>query len=124
MNIIQQRFQKARKFLGLSKNAAAKNAGLTHTAVNQFEKGISNRPNFDYLTYLIKQGINPYFLIGESEEVEGQNLEEFISKNKYDKLEAKYEELQSKFENMEETLQLLQIEVDENGNLKKRDSNI
>jgi len=97
MSIIQERFKKAREFLGLSKNAAAK--------------------NFDYAIYLIENGINPYFLIGKSEEIAGQKIAGFVSEEEYEKLKKEFETLQNKYETLRE---ILQIEVDEEGNVKKQ----
>jgi len=120
MNIIQKKFKEAREFLGISKNAAAQKAGLTHTAVNQFEKGKSNRANFDYATYLIKEGINPYFLIGESDQIEGKSLDDIIDKSEYEKLKTEFELLQSKYDTLQEMMKGLKIEMDEEGNLRKQ----
>jgi len=117
MNIIQKKFREAREFLGISQNAASKEIGLTSTAINQFESGKSTRANFDYAIYLIENGINPYFLIGKSEEIEGQKVTGFVSEEEYEKLKEELEELQDKYETLRD---ILEVDVDEDGNVKKR----
>jgi len=120
-----ERFKKAREFLGfLSQNSVAKKIGLTNQSIRKIERDEIKNLNWDYVKYLIENGINPYFLIGKSDEVAGKNLEDFVKKSEYEDVKAELEDLQNKFEIVQETLQLLQIEVDEDGNLKKRDSNI
>ena len=120
-----ERFKKAREFLGFSsQNSVAKKIGLTNQSIRKIERDEIKNLNWDYVKYLIENGINPYFLIGKSDEVAGKNLEDFVKKSEYEGVKAELEDLQNKFEIVQETLQLLQIEVDEDGNLKKRDSNI
>ena len=120
-----ERFKKAREFLGFSsQNSVAKKIGLTNQSIRKIERDEIKNLNWDYVKYLIENGINPYFLIGKSDEVAGKNLEDFVKKSEYEDVKAELEDLQNKFEIVQETLQLLQIEVDEDGNLKKRDSNI
>jgi len=122
--MLGERFKKAREFLGLSQTAIAQKLGIVHNSIGRVESNNIKNPNFHYVQYLIENGINPYFLIGKSDEVVGKNLEDFVKKSEYENVKAELEDLQNKFEIVQETLQLLQIEVDEDGNLKKRDSNI
>ena len=118
--MLGDRFKKAREFLERSRNKIAQQIGINHSSISRIETDEIQNPNWFYTKYLVENGINYFYLIGVSDEIEGQNLDEFISKNKYDELKEKYEKLENKFTNIEEMLKLLQIEVDEDGNLKKR----
>ena len=123
MSIIQERFKKARKLLGFSQNAIAKKIGVTHTAIHSFESGKSEKPNWYYGQYLIENGINPFYLVGLSDEIKGELLET-ISKSEHQSLQTEHEKLKSEFEDLQnkyEMLQdILQVKVDEDGNFKKR----
>ncbi len=120
-----ERFKKAREFLGFSsQNSIAQEIGLSNHSIRKVELEQIKNPNWDYIKYLIESGVNPYFLIGKSDEIEGQKVTGFIHESEYENVKAELEDLQNKFEIVQEALQLLQIEVDEDGNLKKRDSNI
>ncbi len=119
-------FQKAREHLNRSQNEIAKEAGLTHTTINNLENGNSNKPNWVYLQFLIRKGINPYYLIGESEEIEGQKIDgvtraeyETLQQN-FDDLEKNYQKLEDQYNLLERVLQLLQIEVDQEGNVRQK----
>jgi len=118
--MLSERFKKAREFLGISQSGVARKIGLTSTAINQFESGKSTRANFDYAIYLIENGINPYFLIGASDEVTGQKLEDFVPKAEHEKLKAEFEDLLHEHKTLQNVLKILQIEVDEDGNVKKK----
>ena len=115
--MLSEGFKKAREHLGFTKNGIAKKAGLTHTTIGNIEKGSLKTPNWEYVEYLIENGINPYFLIGKSEEVEGQNVTGVISESEHEEVKAKLQELQTKYDIIQE---LLQVEVDEDGNVKKK----
>ncbi len=114
------RYKTAREHLKLNKSFLKKQINIDYSTINRIENDKADSPNWTYTKYLVENGINYFYLIGVSDEIEGQNLDEFISKNKYDELKEKYEKLENKFTNIEEMLKLLQIEVDEDGNLKKR----
>jgi len=114
------RYKTAREHLKLNKSFLKKQINIDYSTINRIENDKADSPNWTYTKYLVESGINYFYLIGVSDEIEGQKLDEFISKNKYDELKEKYEKLENKFTNIEEMLKLLQIEVDEDGNLKKR----
>jgi len=101
MSIIQERFRKARELLGFSQNAIAKKIGVTHTAIQSFESGKSEKPNWYYGQCLIEHGINPFYLMGLSDEIEG-DLVEAVSKLEHEALQADYEKLKLEKENLEE----------------------
>ena len=123
ITIVQERFQKARQHLGLSQNFVAKEIGLTNTAINRFESGKSDRPNWDYGEYLVRNGVNYFYLIGASEEIEGQKLNDVTRaeyealQNQLHGLQISHKELQDRYGVLERVLELLQIEVDDNGNV-------
>jgi len=110
--------------------------------VSQVETGKNKTPNYEYTKFLMTQGINPFYLIGLSDEIEGE-LIDTVSKSEYEVLKTAFEELQEKNENLEKqvsemvsrsefeevvqenqilqkVLKMLQIEADEDGNLKKK----
>ena len=96
-----ERFKKARQFLGYtSQNSIAKEVGLTNHSIRKIELNETKNLNWDYIQYLIKQGINPYFLIGESNEIEGQ-LIETVSKLEHETLKSDYEDLKEEKEALE-----------------------
>jgi len=118
--MLSERFKKAREHLGFTKNGIAKKAGLTHTTIGNIEKGGLKNPNWEYVEYLIENGINPYFLIGASDEIAGHKLENFVDKAEHEKLKAEFEDLLHEHKTLQNVLKILQIEVDEDGNVKKK----
>jgi len=142
MNKVQERFKKAREFFELSQRDIADKLDVTAGIVNHAESGKTDNPNFRYTKGLIELGINPFYLIGQSEEITGQ-LEGIVSRVKYEELENENEELQQeisklqkqlkdtvsnskfeqllyKYEGVLESLKSLKLEVDENGELRKK----
>ncbi len=121
--MLGERFKKARELLGLSQNAIAKKVGLTHSSVGNIELEKLKNPNWDYVQYLIENGINPFYLVGLSDEIKGELLET-ISKSEHESLQTEHEKLNNEFEDLQnkyEMLQdILQVKVDEDGNFKKR----
>ncbi len=101
MTKIPNSYKKARKYLNYTQQQAAKKAGLTDSVITKIEKGQVDSPNHKYTTFLIEQGINPYFLIGASDEIEGV-LVEAVTKSAYEALQADYENLKLEKENLEE----------------------
>ena len=104
ISIVQERFAKAREFLGISQNAVAKKIGLTSTAIHSFESGKSERPNWDYGQYLIENGINYFYLIGQSEEIKGQ-LVDTVSRKNYEILQTELETLKTENEELKRQLE-------------------
>jgi len=96
---VQLPYKKARKHLNLSLRKAANLAGVSEGAVRGAESNHVNNVNWIYTKFLIRQGINPYFLIGVSDEIEGQ-LIDFVSRTQYELLESKNESLQNELENL------------------------
>jgi len=126
MGKVQESYKKARKYLKLSQRKAAELTGLTQGAIRGAESEKVSNPNWIYTKFLIEQGINPYFLIGQSDEIEGQKIDgvtraehETLQQN-FDDLEKNYQELENRYNLLERVLQLLQIEVDEQGNVKQK----
>ncbi len=135
-------YKTARKHLKLSQRAIAKKMGTSDGVVSQVETGKNKTPNYEYTKFLMTQGINPFYLIGLSDEIEGE-LIDTVSKSEYEVLKTAFEELQEKNENLEKqvsemvsrsefeevvqenqtlqkVLKMLQIEADQDGNLKKK----
>jgi len=87
--MLAERFKKAREFLGLSQNAIAKKAGLTSSSIGRIELGQLDNPNWSYIQFLIEQGINPFYLVGLSDKLEGQFVDT-ISKSDYELLHHRF----------------------------------
>ena len=100
---IGERYRKARKKLGLTLRQAEHSSGIKNSAINKVELDKTASPNHKYTTFLIGQGINPYFLIGLSDEIEGV-LVEAVSKLEHEALQADYENLKLEKENLEEQI--------------------
>ena len=111
--MIGERYKKARKFLGLTLKQVGKGAGISHTTVGHAERG-RNLANHLHTQFLVENGINYYYLIGESEEMQGtikltdyvlredyedvkKQLSESVPKEEYERLKIKYEGLQEMF---------------------------
>ncbi len=82
---IGTRYREARKRLGLTLREAEELSKVTNTSINKVELDKTESPNHKYTTFLIKQGINPYFLIGETDETDGL-LKDAVSKKEYEKV--------------------------------------
>jgi len=104
VNKIQLAYKQARKYLGLSLRKAANLAGVSEGAVRGAESNKVNNINWMYTKFLIEQGINPYFLIGESDEIKGQ-LIHFVSRKKYELLESENENLKAELENLKQKME-------------------
>jgi len=101
---IQEVYINARKHLQLSQRKAAELAGLTNGAIRGIESGKVNNPNWIYTKFLIEQGINPFYLIGVSDQIEGQMVD-CVHREKYEKLLLEHEGLREAHEK-------LQLQVD------------
>ena len=101
MSKVPDFYKKARKHLNYTQQKAAKKAGIVSSVIAKIETGQVDNPNWKYTTFLIEQGINPYFLIGASDEIEGV-LVEAVTKSAYEALQADYENLKLEKENLEE----------------------
>ncbi len=140
--MLGERFKKAREFLGENQSSIARKAGLTNTSIRRIENDAVEVPNSKYIHYLIERGINYFYLMGQSEEIEGQ-LAGVVSRVSYEKLEneiiglqkeisklqrqlkntvstSEFEELSHKYQGLLEGLEALKLEVDENGELRKK----
>jgi len=117
---IAQLYKFARKHLKLNQKEIAEELNSSDAIISQIETGRTQSPNYEYTKFLIEQGINPYFLIGASDEVTGQKLEDFVPKAEHEKLKAEFEDLLHEHKTLQNVLKILQIEVDEDGNVKKK----
>jgi len=119
-------YELARTKLNLTRNAAAVQSGIPNKTIQRIENNIAEKINPDYTEYLVRNGVNYFYLIGESEEIKGQKIDgitraehESLQQN-FDELEKNYQELENRYNLLERVLQLLQIEVDEQGNVKQK----
>jgi len=116
-------YKLARLKLGLTQKSIAKKAGISKSLVGHIESGVTNNPSWVYTRYLVENGINYFYLVGLSDEIEGQ-LVDMVTKSEYELLQTENEDLQNKLTELQSKYDLLQdalqIEVDENGKLKKR----
>jgi len=135
MGKIKNIYLQAREHLQISQKKVAKLAGVSSGVLTGLESGSVKNPNYKYTKYLVEQGINPFYLLGLSDEIEG-DLIEMVGKKKYETLKSEYENLEkqvsemvsrSEFEEvvqenqiLQKVLKMLQIEADEDGNLKKK----
>ncbi len=121
--MLGDRFKKAREFLGSSRNSIAKKLGLNHSSISRIESNEIQNPNWHYVEFLIKHGINPYFLIGESDDIHGIKTVNMIPKEDHERIlkereeafqklqnsipKAEYEKLLIKYETMQEAFKLM-----------------
>jgi len=142
MSKLKDIYFQAREHLQISQKKVAKLAGVSSGVLTGLESGSVKNPNYKYTKYLVEQGINPFYLLGLSDEIEG-DLIEMVGKKKYETLKSEYENLRLENENLEKqvsemvsrsefeevvqenqilqkVLKMLQIEADEDGNLKKK----
>jgi len=119
--MLGKQFKKAREFLGLSQNAIAKRLGINHQSIGRVESNHITNINWSYVKFLIEQGINIYYLVGKSEEITGQKVTGFVSEEEYEKLKEELEDLQGKYDALRD---ILEVDVDEDGNVKKRNPNL
>jgi len=113
MDKIAKAYKDARKLLNLSMRKAATLAGVTTGVVQGAESGKVSNPSWIYTKFLIEQGINPYFLIGASDEIKGQKITGLIPESEYGKLEKELETVQTKYETLRDLFKMLRIEIDE-----------
>jgi len=123
---IPEIYKTARKHLKLTQKEIAKKMEMSDGIISQVETGKNQTPNYFYTKFLIEQGINPYYLIGKSDEIEGRkadiNSEEYEAlKQELEDLKLVNEELKQKYQWMEGILRMLKIDPDDN-NLKKEDN--
>ncbi len=106
MNIsIGKRYKNARKKLGYkSLKSMSEHVNITDSAINRIEQGKTENPNWAYTKYLVKEGINYFYLIGESDEIEGK-LIDFVNRKEYELLESENENLKAELENLEQEME-------------------
>jgi len=120
MGKIQENYKKARKYLHKTQNKIAELAGISSGVVTGLESGSVKNPNYQYTKYLVKQGVNPFYLLNLSDKINGEKLEDFVPKAEHEKLKAEFEDLLHEHKTLQNVLKILQIEVDEDGNVKKK----
>jgi len=103
-NEISKNYLLARKFLKLSQKKIAEKAEVSASSVAKTEKGVL-KPNWTYTKFLVSQGINYFYLIGESDQIEGQ-LVDCVSRERF-------EQLKTEKENFKNELEQLKNQVDE-----------
>jgi len=123
---IGKRYKSARKFLGMTLKEIYEQTGVSSSMISRIETEKFDSPNYKHTKFLIEQGVNPYFLIGKSEEITGQKAdiapEEYETlKNELDELKTAYQKLEDKQEMIEQMLKLLKIDIDETGNFRKKE---
>jgi len=123
---IAQLYKTARRYLNLNQKDVAKALGISEVSISKVETGKTQHPNHDYTKFLVEKGINYFYLTGLSDQIEGQKIDgitraehETLQQN-FDDLEKNYQELENRYNLLERVLQLLQIEVDEVGNVKQK----
>ncbi len=119
------RYKTAREHLKLNKNVLKKRINVDYTTINRIENDKADSPNWKYTKYLVEQGINYFYLIGVSDQIEGQVIDHSREEheavlNRLAELETAHQELQGKYNYLVEFVQLLKIEVDENGNVMQK----
>jgi len=97
---IAKAYKSARKHLSYTQKQAAKQVGISDSVITKIEKGQVNNPNWEYTKFLVEQGINYFYLIGLSDEIEGQ-LIETVSKSELETLKSDYEDLKEEKEALE-----------------------
>jgi len=119
--MLGERFKKARNILGLSQKELAEKVGLNAASISRVETGDLTHPNYVHVKYLVEQGINYFYLIEKSDEIQGQKIN-FVSQKEYEnlkrnleELENRHQDLQEKYICLERVLKLLKIEVAEDG---------
>ena len=101
---IGKRFKKAREFLGENQSSIARKAGLTHTSIRKIENNMVKLRNPEYTQFLVENGINYFYLIGQSEEIKGQ-LVDTVSRKNYEALETELETLKTENEELKQQLE-------------------
>jgi len=121
-----EKFKKAREYLGFSRNAIAKKANVAHSTVGRIELNKVDNPNWNYIQYLVEQGINPYYLLGKSKDITGYKVD--VKTEDYEALQEELAEvkmtnqkLEEKQGWMEQVFKLLKIDIDGAGNIYKKD---
>ncbi len=102
--MLSERFKKAREFLGLSQNMIAKKLGLSNQSIGRIESNKITNPNWNYTQFLVENGINYFYLIGQSEEIKGQ-LVDTVSRKNYEALETELETLKTENEELKQQLE-------------------
>jgi len=118
---IPEIYKTARKYLKLTQQDIADELGMSDNIISQVETGKNQTPNYFYTKFLIEQGINPYYLIGKSDEIEGRKADINVEKNEalkqeLEDLKVAYQKLEEKQEWLEK---LLKIKIDEKGNIQQ-----
>ena len=100
---ISEIYKSARKHLKLSQRQVSKELGLSDVLISKIETGKTQSPNHEYTRYLVGKGINYFYLIGESDEIEGQ-LMDFVSRKEYEFLSSENENLKAELENLKQEM--------------------
>jgi len=103
-------YKTARRYLNLSQKEVANELGVSDMSISKIERGHTQSPNHEYTKYLVEKGINYFYLIGLSDQIEGQ-LVDCVSRKKYELLESENESLKAELEKLkEETVSRLEFE--------------
>jgi len=118
---IGERYKSARKFLGMTLKDIYEQTGVSSSMISRVETEKFDNPNYQHTKFLIEQGINPYYLIGKSDEIEGRKADINVEKNEalkqeLEDLKVAYQKLEEKQEWLEK---LLKIKIDEKGNIQQ-----
>ena len=97
-------YKNAREHLGLSQRQIAKELNVTGVLISKIETGKTHSPNHEYTRYLVGKGINYFYLIGESDEIEGQ-LMDFVSRKEYEFLSSENENLKAELKNLKQEME-------------------
>ena len=118
---IPEIYKTAREHLKLTQKEIAKKLGMSGGIISQVETGKNQTPNYFYTKFLIEQGINPYYLIGKSDEIEGRKAD--INTEEHEALKQELEDLKVAYQKLEEKQEwlekLLKIKIDEKGNIQQ-----
>jgi len=120
------RYKTAREYLKLSKYAIKKNLKIDYSTISRIENDLADSPNWTYTKYLVENGVNYFYLTGLSDQIEGQKVDDInpikyeTLQDNFDNLEKAYQNLETQYNLLERVLQILQIEVDQEGNIKQK----
>jgi len=88
---IGERYKSARKFLGMTLKDVYEQTGVSSSMISRVETEKFDNPNYQHTKFLIEQGINPYYLIGKSDEIEGRKAD--INTEEHEALKQELEDL-------------------------------
>jgi len=101
---IVKAYKAARKYLKLTQRKVAELVGVTHASIGKLENGEVNNPSWIYTKFLVENGINYFYLIGQSEEIKGQ-LVDTVSRKNYEVLQTELETLKTENEELKKQLE-------------------